>query len=106
MIFNRGILRAALGSAALFLTAAPAIAALPIQQWTQPNGAKVFFVESPSIPIVDVQIDFDAGARRDPADKPGLARATADMSTKGVTPANPPAGGPYDTAMDENRISE
>jgi len=106
MTLNRNFLRVALGCAALWLAHVPAMAALPIQHWTQPSGANIYFVESPSIPIVDVQIDFDAGARRDPADKPGLARATADMSSKGILAANPPGGGAYDAAMDENQISE
>src|SRR3989344_2862086 len=38
-------------------------ALLPIQHWTEGNGAKVYLVESPVIPMVDVQIDFDAGSR-------------------------------------------
>ena len=42
-------------------------ASLPIQHWTQPSGARVFLVESHAIPMVDVQIDIDAGSRRDPA---------------------------------------
>jgi zinc protease len=47
---------------------------MPIQHWTQPSGARVWLVESPAIPMVDVQIDFDAGARRDPAEQAGLAQ--------------------------------
>ena len=43
-----------------------ALAAVPIEHWTLPNGAKVYLAQSHGIPIVDVQIDFDAGARRDP----------------------------------------
>ena len=38
-----------------------ALAAIPIQQWALPNGAQVFLVQSGGIPMVDVQIDFDAG---------------------------------------------
>jgi zinc protease len=56
--------------------------------------------------MVDVQIDFDAGGRRDPADKAGLAQVTAGMSSKGVRAANPAGGGPYDAALDENQLSE
>ena len=48
---------------ALFLSQ-NAWAGIPIQHWIQPSGAKVFLVESPAIPMVDVQIDFDAGGRR------------------------------------------
>lgn len=57
---------------------------LPIEHWRQPNGAQVWLVHSPSLPMVDVQIDFDGGARRDPANQAGLAAATAAMLTKGV----------------------
>jgi zinc protease len=77
-----------------------AFAALPIEHWTQPSGAQVFLVQSPYIPMVDVEIDFDAGSRRDPADKAGLASATALMLSKGVqaTPSSP--------ALDDNQLSE
>ena len=43
-----------------------ALATIPVQQWTQTSGAQVYLVESPAIAMVDVQIDFDAGSRRDP----------------------------------------
>ncbi|MEY2952103.1 MAG: hypothetical protein RLZZ401_190, partial [Pseudomonadota bacterium] len=59
-------------------------AGIPIQRWTLPNGAQVNLVESPGIPMVDVQIDFDAGSRRDPAAQAGLASVSAGMSGKGV----------------------
>src|SRR6185369_8350510 len=93
-------------AAALLLCWGQAMAAIPIQHWTQPSGAGVFLVESPAIPMVDVQIDFDAGSRRDPADKAGLAQVTAGMTSKGIQAANPASGGPYDAALDENQVSE
>ena len=93
-------------AASLLLFGAHAMAAIPIQHWTQPSGAKVYLVESPSIPMVDFQIDFDAGSRRDPADKAGLARVTAGMASKGITAARTPGAGPYDAALDENQLSE
>jgi len=93
-------------AAALLLCWGQAMAAIPIQHWTQPSGAGVFLVESPTIPMVDVQIDFDAGSRRDPADKAGLAQVTAGMTSKGIQAANPASGGPYDAALDENQVSE
>lgn len=49
----------------------PALAAMPIQQWTTANGAKVLFVETHAIPVLDISVEFDAGSRRDPADKIG-----------------------------------
>jgi zinc protease len=78
----------------------PAAAALPIQKWQQASGAQVYLIESPSLPIVDVEVDFDAGDRRDPADKAGLAQAAADMTSKGVAARN------GDPALDENQLGE
>jgi len=100
--------RSALAALSLVLFHGFGIAAIPIQHWTQPSGAKVYFVESPSIPMVDVRIEFDAGGRREPADKAGLASVTAGMTDKGITAAKEgPAGtGPYAAALDENQLSE
>ena len=75
-------------------------AGLPIQHWTQPNGARVWLVESPAIPMVDVQIDFDAGGRRDLAQQAGLAAVMAGMLSKGV------AARGTDAALDENQLGE
>lgn len=86
--------------AALAFAGASAWAALPIQQWNQPSGARVWLIESHGLPMVDVNIDFDAGARRDPADKAGLANVTASMTSKGLLARN---GQP---AMDENQLGE
>ncbi|MDO8459090.1 MAG: pitrilysin family protein [Burkholderiaceae bacterium] len=83
----------------MFFTQA-AFAALPIEHWTQASGAQVYLVQSPAIPMLDVQLDFDAGSRRDPASKAGLASVTALMLSKGVT-AN--ATHP---ALDDNQLSE
>jgi len=69
---------------ASLLAGTAAHAALPIQHWNRPDGAQVFFVESRAVPIVDAQIDFDAGRRREPAAMTGLAGATAGMLDKGV----------------------
>jgi zinc protease len=92
-------LLALLGCAAS-VAAVPAQAALPVQHWTQPNGVQVYLIESPAIPMVDFQVDFDAGSRRDPAAKIGLAEATADMAIKTVHAGNGHPG------MDENAVSE
>ena len=61
-----------------------AYAVIPVQQWTQASGARVYLVESPAIAMVDVQLDFDAGSRRDPSAQAGLASMTANMLEKGV----------------------
>ncbi|MBL8377110.1 MAG: insulinase family protein [Burkholderiales bacterium] len=54
-------------------------ATLPIQAWTAKSGARVLFVESRSIPMLDISVDFDAGSRRDPPGKAGLASMTNAM---------------------------
>lgn len=61
-----------------------ALAALPIEHWTAATGARVFFVPSPSIPMLDINLDVDAGTRYEPAAKVGLASLTAGMLDKGV----------------------
>lgn len=76
-------------------------AGIPIEHWTQPSGAKVFLASSPGIPMVDVQIDFDAGSRRDPVLQAGLASITASLAGKGVR-----AGADGAPALDENALGE
>lgn len=76
-------------------------AALPIQHWTLANGAKVYLVSTNALPIVDVQIDFDAGSRRDPAAQAGLASTSAAMVEKGVR-----AGRNGEPALDQNALGE
>ena len=70
------------------LSSAPASAALAIQSWTQPDGARVLFVANHSIPMLDVSVQFDAGQRRDPAAKAGLAELTVASLTRGVEAVN------------------
>lgn len=59
-------------------------AALNIQSWTLDNGTRVLFVENHTIPMLDVSVDFDAGERRDPAGKSGVAALTNAMLARGV----------------------
>ena len=75
-------------------------AALPIQHWQLDSGAQVYLVATDALPIVDVEIDFDAGSRRDPAPQAGLAGVTAEMLEKGVRAAQ---GEP---ALDQNALGE
>ena len=86
--------------AGLGLIAPAAHATLKLQQWTLPGGAQVWLAESPAIPMVDVQVDFDAGSRRDPAAKAGLAAASASMMSRGLRAA------PGQPALDENQLAE
>jgi len=87
------------GAALMGITSAQA--ALPIQQWTLANGAKIYLVSTNALPIVDMQVDFDAGSRRDPAAQAGLASATATMVEKGVR-----AGKGGEPALDQNALGE
>ena len=92
--------RALLVSAGVVFYSQSAWALLPIQHWREPSGAQVWLVESPAIPMVDVQIDFDAGSRRDPTNQAGLASAVATMASKGVLAGRGAA------ALDENALGE
>jgi len=67
-------------------------AALAIQHWQTPQGARVFFVESHELPMLDIAVDFPAGSARDPAGKAGLAQLTHGLLDQG-------AGGLSDTAI-------
>lgn len=95
--FARGFF--AVFAVTLFLCG-PSRAGIPIEHWTQASGAQVYLVRSPSIPMVDVQVDFDAGSRRDSAEKAGLASMTAAATGYGVR------GHSKEPALDENALSE
>ena len=95
-VFSKSLI----GGAVALLASHSAWALLPIEHWTQDSGAQVWLVNSPSIPMVDVQVSFDAGSRRDPAAQAGLAGAAAMMVAKGVK-----ADGTH-PALDENAVGE
>lgn len=76
------------------------MAGIPIEHWTQASGAQVYLVQSPAIPMVDVQVEFDAGSRRDPASQAGLASVMAGSMSNGVRAHGAQA------ALDENGLSE
>lgn len=63
-----------------------------IQHWQTPQGARVLFVESRELPMLDISVGFPAGSARDPAGKAGLAQLTHVMLDQG-------AGGLSDTAI-------
>ena len=59
--------------------------ALPlIQHWTLKNGVRVYFIASPSVPIVDMALTFDAGSARDPRQLQGLAMLTNSLLGHGA----------------------
>ncbi len=67
-----------------FAAAGLAHAGVNIQTWSAPSGARVYFVESHDLPIVDLSIDFAAGSAYDPADKAGLAAFTRGLLDAGA----------------------
>ena len=76
---KRILLACLLGAAATLVQAGP-----KIEHWTAPSGARVVFVESRVVPIVDVQVDFAAGGAYAPADKAGLAGLTRSLLDMGA----------------------
>ncbi len=89
---------------ALLAASGFAQAALDIQHWTLDNGARVYFVENHTIPMLDVNVEFDAGGRRDPAGKAGLSSLTSGLLARGLKEARL-ADGSVEPAMSEAEIS-
>lgn len=87
------LLRFALLLAAL-VAIAPAWAGPRIQHWINDHGARVFFVESRSLPLIDLRVDLSAGSARDPSDKAGLAEMTRGLLATGSD------------GLDEQKIAE
>ena len=54
-----------------------------IQTWVTDNGVEVYFVEAHEIPMVDLQIVFDAGSSRD-GEKAGLAILANSLLNEGA----------------------
>jgi zinc protease len=66
------------------VVAAPAAALLPIQTWQTTTGARVYFVESRVLPILDISVDLPAGSAFDAREKSGLAAMTQRMMRLGA----------------------
>lgn len=60
-----------------------AMASPDIQHWLTANGAHVYYVHAPELPMVDVRVVFDAGSARD-ANKPGLSALSNSLLDEGV----------------------
>jgi len=71
-------------AALLMLLAMPAAALLPIQHWQTKSGARVYFVESHDLPMLDVSIDFAAGSVFDTPEKSGVAGMTLGLMRLGA----------------------
>ncbi len=68
-----------------FIAFIPEVEATPkIEHWTLANGARVYFVATHELPMLQVRAVFDAGSSRDPDDKAGLASLTGAMLEEGA----------------------
>jgi zinc protease len=68
----------------LLLLLSQTVFAIPqIQHWQTSNGANVYFVAAPDLPMLDVEIVFDAGSARD-GNKPGLSMLTNGLLKEGA----------------------
>ncbi len=56
----------------------------PAMRSTLPNGARLVISERHSVPMVVIRVLIDAGARRDPPGKEGVASLTAEVLTEGT----------------------
>lgn len=76
---------AVLGAVLLLVGAAPTLAT-PLEQarYTLANGAVLLVSEQRNVPMIVVRLLVDAGSRRDPQGKEGLANLTADLLTEGT----------------------
>ncbi len=70
--------------AACLAAVSAANATLPIQQWQTTSGARVLFVETHDLPMLDLAVDFPAGASRDAPDKSGAASLTLSLMRGGA----------------------
>lgn len=80
---GRAVCGALAGAFLIAALAAPALA-LEIKRSVLPDGAVLLVSEQHQLPMVTMTIAFDAGARRDPQGKAGLASLTASCLTLGT----------------------
>ena len=79
------------------LTSTATQAGINIEHWTAASGARVYFVASRSLPMLDVQIDFAAGSVYGPAGKAGVAGLTVGLLDAGARIG--------ETLLDEEQIA-
>ena len=68
---------------ALLATSQSASAAAKIEHWQTAQGSPVYYVHTEGLPMVDIQLVFDAGSARD-KEKFGLASLTAGLLDTGA----------------------
>lgn len=67
-----------LAAITLLLAAGAAQAGVDIQHWQTAQGARVYYVNTPTLPMVDVRVTFDAGSARD-GSQFGIAELTSSL---------------------------
>ncbi len=70
------------------LITTPVFAGPEIQHWQTTSGAKIYFVRAHELPMLDIQVTFDAGSARDPLGKNGLSAMTSSLLADGAASLN------------------
>ena len=65
-------------SLVLVVLSQAALATVKIEQWQTKGGVNVLYVHAPELPMLDIQVSFNAGSARD-GDKWGLASMTSSL---------------------------
>ncbi len=68
---------------ACFIASQFAGSAAKIEHWQTPQGSRVYYVHTEGLPMVDIQVVFDAGSARD-GQQFGLAALTAALLDTGA----------------------
>lgn len=79
----RRSIRLVMAVALLFSGASPVMAIPEIQHWIAPSGARVYFVQTDALPIVDVEVVFDAASSRD-GELHGISALTNGLLVEGA----------------------
>lgn len=69
---------------ALLAASATAVGTPKIEHWTLENGARVYFVRTAELPLVQLRFVFDAASSRDPEGKGGVGVFTNGMLSQGA----------------------
>ena len=70
-------------SMVLLLISLPVYSAAKIEQWQTSQGSSVFYIETKSLPMVDIRVVFDAGSARD-GNQQGIASLTSALLKTGA----------------------
>lgn len=57
---------------------------IAIEHWKHPSGARLLFVPAAELPMINLELIFDAGSARD-GGRPGLARLTSSLLGEGTS---------------------